>query len=83
MERAFCSSYNHVQLLRAQGVSTVGSYEPIEVSEYGNDELLQCLKYYNHKGLFSRDFNHQQTFQEIAYLTDRRPLLVQKMCLPF
>ena len=83
MERTFCSSYNHMQLLGSQGVSVVGSYEPIEVSEYDDNELLQCLKYYKHKGLFSRDFNHHQTLQEITYLTDRRPGLVQKMCLPF
>ena len=83
MERTFCSSYNHLQLLGPQGISAVGSYEPIQVSEYDDNELLQCLKYYKHKGLFSRDFNHHQTLQEITYLTDRRPALVQKMCLPF
>ena len=46
------SSFNFILIF--QGVSAVGSYEPIEVSEYDNEELLQCLKYYKHKGLFSR-----------------------------
>ncbi|XP_028399251.1 uncharacterized protein LOC114522707 [Dendronephthya gigantea] len=83
MEKAFCSSYNHVHLLSQQGLSLIGSYEPVQVCEYDNDELMQGLKYYKLKGLFSRDFNHSQTFQEVAFLTDRRPSLVQKICFSY
>ncbi|XP_046864878.1 28S ribosomal protein S29, mitochondrial-like [Xenia sp. Carnegie-2017] len=83
MERSFCPSYHYSDLLRPKGLSTLGYFDPVNVPAYDEEELQKCLTYYHKKGIFSKDFSIDQTFKEVAYLTNRRPILVQKMVLPF